>query len=307
MSEEVCAVTTPKLSLGAWAFLFGPFKSDSWSLERVFEFAVDAGYDGVELTGFRPHAHPDDFDTDEKCSKLVSMLEDYELGVSGYGPDLTSVPPADVETEEYLEALRKGLTFCDRCGITTLRVDTVSPPTQMSADDYEKRLNRLVTTWRAAAREAARAGVLMVWEFEPGFWLNKPSEVKRLLEAVGDENFKVLFDTSHAYMGAVVGARQTGERETLAGGVVEYAKMLADWIGHFHLIDSDGTLHDNETSTHAAFGSGFIDFREVLIAMKPFVGDLPWWCVDFCFNADAPVAAKGSVAFLDALMKDILA
>ena len=56
--------------------------------------------------------------------------------------------------------------------------------------------------------------MLLVWEFEPGFWLNKPSEVKNLVEAVDHAHFKLLFDTSHAYMGAVVGARQTGEKET---------------------------------------------------------------------------------------------
>ena len=90
--------------------------------------------------------------------------------------------------------------------------------------------------------------MLLVWEFEPGFWLNKPSEVKSVVEAVDYPGFKLLFDTSHAYMGAVVGARQTGQVETLNGGVAEYARMLARNIGHFHLIDSDGSLHNDETT-----------------------------------------------------------
>jgi len=34
----------------------------------------------------------------------------------------------------------------------------------------------------AAAEEAAQAGVLLVWEYEPGFWLNKPSEVVRAVK-----------------------------------------------------------------------------------------------------------------------------
>jgi sugar phosphate isomerase/epimerase len=146
----------------------------------------------------------------------------------------------------------------------------------------------------------------MMWEFEPGFWLNKPSEVKRLVREVNHENFKLLFDTSHAYMGAVVGARQTGEPELLPGGVSEYARMLSGMIGHLHLIDSDGSLHNQETSTHTAFGQGHIDFDGVLTTLKPVIMELPWWCVDFCFNPLTPVAGKEAVRFVRRLMDEVL-
>ena len=75
-----------------------------------------------------------------------------------------------------------------------------------------------------------------------------------MLYTVPVVRIRVLFDSSHAYMGAVIGARQTGDIETLPGGVTAYAEMLGDTIGHLHLIDSDGSLHDNETSTHTPFG-----------------------------------------------------
>jgi sugar phosphate isomerase/epimerase len=124
---------------------------------------------------------------------------------------------------------------------------------------------------------------------------------------VGHDNFKLLFDFSHAYMGAVVGARQTGEREVLDGGVAEYGRLVGDHIGHVHLIDSDGTLHNNETSTHEAFGAGDIDFEDVLPALRPFIGDLPWWCVDFCFNPRTPTAAGDAVPVVRRLMQETLA
>jgi sugar phosphate isomerase/epimerase len=198
------------------------------------------------------------------------------------------------------------LSFCTRCDIDTVRVDTVSPPAPLPPGEYEARFARLAGTWRAVAEEAAQVGVRIVWEFEPGFWLNKPSEVVRLVESVGHENFKLLFDTSHAYMGAVVGSRQTGDRETLHGGVAEYGRMLGDKIGHLHLIDSDGSLHDNETSAHVAFGKGYIDFVPVLRAIKPVVGRLEWWCADFCFNPHTPTAGREAVPFLRELVKEVL-
>jgi len=45
---------------------------------------------------------------------------------------------------------------------------------------------------------------------------------------VDHPNFLIMFDTCHAYMCGVVGARQHGAREVLAGGVSE-SKILEDF------------------------------------------------------------------------------
>lgn len=299
-------MNAPQISLGSWAFSFGPFASDPWPFEKVIKYAAEVGFDGVELNGFKPHPSPEQYNTAEKCSELKKQIDDLGLGISGYAADFTAVPPARVETQQYLGTLRKCLFFCEQLGIEALRVDTVSPPEELPADAYEKRFNKLIKTWQAAAQEAARSGVLIVWEFEPGFWLNKPGEVKRTVEAVGSDNFKLLFDTSHAYMGAVAGARQTGEKETLAAGVAEYGQFLGDAIGHLHLIDSDGTLHDNETSTHTPFGEGHIDFVAALSPIKSIISKLKWWCADYCFCAETETAAKNAPAFLRNLVKEIV-
>jgi len=298
-------MNTPQIAIGSWAFSFGPFASSPWPFEKVIKYAADAGYDGIELNGFRPHPHHDDYDTPSKCAELKKKIEALGLGISGHAPDLTKVPPAVVETEEYLAMVRKCLFVCEQFGAKTMRVDTVSPPEELPKDEYEKRFARLAKTWRAAAEEAAKTGVLVVWEFEPGFWLNKPSEVKRIVEAVGSDNFKLLFDTSHAYMGAVIGARQSGEKETLSGGVAEYARLLSEAIGHLHLIDSDGTLHDGETSTHTPFGEGHIDFKADLSPIKSVISVMKWWCADYCFCAETETAAKDGVKFLRNLVKEM--
>ena len=299
-------MTQPRISLGSWAFSFGPFEQAPWSFPRVLEFCAEAGYDGVEINGFRPHPHPDDYDTPAKCAALVRRIESHGLGISGYAPAFAEAPPSEVPSEDYLSLFRKCLAFCGDCGISTLRVDTVSPPVSLPPGEHAARFAQLASTWRAAATEADSAGVKLVWEFEPGFWLNKPSEVLSVVEAVDHENFKLLFDTSHAYMGAVVGARQTGDMEPYPGGAAEYARELAPHIGHLHLIDSDGTLHNDETSTHTAFGEGFVDFIEILTAIKPVISQLPWWCVDFCFNPRTPTKGKVAVPFVRGLIQEVL-
>ena len=84
----------PKISLGSWAFSFGPFENHPWPFEKVLRYAAEAGYDGVELNGFRPHPHPDDYDTPQKCAELMKQIEGLGLGISGYAPDFAAVPPA---------------------------------------------------------------------------------------------------------------------------------------------------------------------------------------------------------------------
>jgi sugar phosphate isomerase/epimerase len=143
--------------------------------------------------------------------------------------------------------------------------------------------------------------VRVTWEFEPGFAFNKPSDVLRIVDEVGDDNFGVLFDTCHGYMVAVTGARQPGKKEVLPGGVVELASKLRGKINHVHLIDSDGTLHGGETSTHAPFGKGKIDFDKLLPELAK--NDMDWWTIDLCFWPDAWVVTADSKKAVDKLNK----
>lgn len=296
----------PKFSLGSWAFSFGPFENDPWSFEAFLKYAAEAGYDGVEINGFHPHPHPDVFDTASKCKELQAKIQGYGLGISGYAPDFRETPPAEVTSNAYLKELRKSLEFCTRTGIQTLRIDTISHPAVLNAREYDKMFRQLATTWHDAAMICAQEGVKLVWEFEPGFWLNKPREILNILEAVDHENFQVLFDTSHAYMCAVVGARQSGEQDILLGGVIELATSLKGKIGHFHLIDSDGTLHDDETSTHTPFGQGHIDFVEVIRSMRSEVEPLEWWCFDFCFCPTTEEDAKKAIPFVENVINKVV-
>lgn len=297
---------TPKISLGSWAFSFGPFEADPWSWNRFVDFTAESGYDGVEINAQPPHPHPDQYDTRAKCQELMTRLADKGLGVSGYAVnggfhELQATPPATANPRQFVDVLRPYLQFCTHAGIGALRMDTASPPVELDPATYERRFTNAVQCLRAAAAAAADHGVTLMWEFEPGFWLNKPSEVVRLHDEVDHAHFKLLFDTSHAYMGAVVGARHTGTQEKLAGGTAEYATMIRDRMGHLHLIDSDGELHDDDTSTHIAFGEGLVDFPATLAALGPRLADIHWWCVDFCFNPAGPEGARIAVPFLHKL------
>jgi sugar phosphate isomerase/epimerase len=283
----------PRVSLGSWAFSFGPFESEPWSFDRFAEYTAATGYDGVEINGFRPHPHDADHSAEE-VRRLVDGLAERGLGVSGFAPDLRSTPPAEASESEYLARIASIAAFCGAGSIPTVRVDTITPPNG-PADSHVAAYRRLVTTWRRSAEMLANRGIQLVWEFEPGFWINRPSQVRRLLEDVDHTNFGLLFDTSHAHTIAAHGRRQGPEPELLDGGAAGFAALVAPWVRHLHLIDSDGSLHDEDTSVHLPFGRGEVDFAAVLSGLGENAARLPWWTVDYCFwPATAQDAATGA-------------
>lgn len=291
-----------KISLGSWGFCFGPYTSHPVPFDKTVKRLSEAGYDGVEVCGFAPHITLDGYPTPESRREVVKLLEDHGLGVSGYAADFGGIPPgADGSQHKYLDLFRRNVGLCVDIGSPSIRVDSVAGPGSIPEHDYQAAFDRLAGVWHEAAGIAQDAGIRLVWEFEPGFVFNKPSEVVALHEKVGHPNFKILFDTSHAYMCSVVGARQHGAKETLPGGVSEFLAKLEGRIGHIHLIDSDGTLHGEETSTHRPFGEGFIDFRSLAPQLLAVPG-IQWWCIDLCFWPGAWEQVESSHAFVAGLL-----
>jgi sugar phosphate isomerase/epimerase len=276
-----------KISLGTWAFSFGPFADDPVPFAKVAARLSEAGYDGVEVCGFPPHITLDSYPTSESRRELARFLQDHKLGISGYVGDFSTInPTVEGNRERYLDLFRRNVELCADIGSPTIRVDTVAAPGSVRNRDYQATFDRLADIWREAAGIAAEAGVRMAWEFEPGFLFNKPSEILSMHQQVGHPNFFILFDTTHAYMCSVVGARQHGAREVLMGGVAELLTRLHGRIGHIHLIDSDGTLYGEETSTHCPFGEGLIDFPALVPSLLAIPG-IEWWCIDLSFLANA--------------------
>ena len=58
-------------------------------------------------------------------------------------------------------------------------------------------------------------------------------------------------------------------------------------VNHIHLIDSDGTLHGDETSTHAPFGDGILDYDTLIPELLQSGVPHDWWTIDLCFWPDA--------------------
>jgi sugar phosphate isomerase/epimerase len=291
-----------RISIGSWAYSIGPYQANPVPFDEVIDRVAALGFDGIELGGFPPHPNPEALPTREERQALSEKVRAKGLEWSGLAADLWSHRLIDTDDcGPYVDAFRKNLDFCADLGIRTIRVDTIQPPTVFDAVDEETARRRVVSAWQQCARRAADRGIHVVWEFEPGFAFNKPSDIVRILEEVDEPNFKALFDTCHAHMVAAVGARQPGRKETLPGGALELARKLRGKIGHVHIIDSDSTLHDDETSTHAPFGDGVIDFMTLLPELDHDIPANGWWTIDLCFWPDAWVVTEKCKRAIDDL------
>jgi sugar phosphate isomerase/epimerase len=294
-----------KISVGAWAYIWGGYADDPIPLPEVVVGLQEMGFDGIEMGAFAPHLSLEDAKDRKKRLEVKKLLDDHGLGVSALAAEFGEVPPPTANPADYIDVLMLHLDICHDLGTNKLRTDTIVPPTEIPGGmDYETCFWRVAQVWRRAAEVSANEDVLFCWEFEPGFLFNKPSEVVRMVYAVDHPNFKVLFDSCHAHMCAVVGARQMGEKETLPGGVVQFAHMLTGKIGHVHFIDSDETLHDDDTSTHAPFGQGVLDFPSIIKAIEDAGYTDDWWPMDLCFWPQALEATAPAKEYMDKMVAE---
>lgn len=288
-----------KVSIGSWAYIFGEYAKNPIPLRELCEGLNKLGFDGISLGGFKPHAHPDDWGTPEKLAELKSILEDNKLEVADFAADMWSVN-AISQRDEYVAIFKKNVDFCDKMGIKIIRVDTDAPPVLPENMTYQQIKDYYVELFKECALIAGEKDQLVVWEFEPGFIINEPKNVAEVAIAVNEPNFKILFDTCHAHMGAVEGANHIEEGCILEGGITEYCELLKDMIGLVHVIDSDGTLNAQNTSTHAPFGIGKINFDEVIPALLDKANyKADWWAIDLCEWGDAWEVTAQCKEFVD--------
>jgi sugar phosphate isomerase/epimerase len=292
-----------RISIGTWAYTIGPYQNDPVPFEEVCSKLKELKFDGLELGAFNFHekAHPNYYNCPTKDSRqaVLETMKKHGLEFSGIAADLWNYPGHEIHLADagdggaaYLAEFRKLLEFTVDLGIKVFRVDTVQDPNILigkSQVDIDIARNKVIKIWKEAAKIAQGVGLDLSWEFEPGFVFNRPSDIIRIINEIDEPNFGAMFDTCHAYTVGVVGAKQTGgPQETVDGGVLGFAKRLRGRINHIQLIDSDGSLHDDHTSTHNPFFTGKVDFGPVLEELNAHSGvKHDWWTIDLCFWPDA--------------------
>ena len=297
-------------SIGSWAYIFNQ-EVPTNDFHQVLHKLQDLGYDGVELGSFGVHPTPVSHPTRASRIKLKKEIADHGLALSGIAIDLWSFkkPGPSILDENpvpYMSAFLGYAAFAADLDVKTIRVDSVESPDFFATSGMDPKLGleRVINVWDKCSKIAADYGMNVCWEFEPGFVFNKPSDVLAIVDGVrakGNQNFGVLYDTCHAHMVAAIGANHQGEKELLKGGAIELLEKLSGKITHLHLIDSDGSLNEHNTSTHNPFGTGHLDFDKLIPAIQKAAIPNAWWVVDLCFWPKAWEVTADSKKFLDKL------
>ncbi|MSQ96717.1 MAG: sugar phosphate isomerase/epimerase [Gemmataceae bacterium] len=278
-----------KYSIGSWAFLFNQDQPTN-DFHTLVHKLGHLGYQGIELFGFDPHPNPDSHDTKEKRQKLRKMVVDHRLDFSALVANLWSHKLWSVEDQRpFVADFEKNAFFAEDLGIKTIRVDTVEPVAQAAQVEPKQLFDRCVKAFDACSKIAAQHGVTIAWEFEPGFAINKPTEIVALIDAVralGNPNFGALFDTCNAH---------------LCGGALDLLQQLKGKITHLHLGDSDGTLNEHGGGRHVPFGVGALNFDQLIPELLTCGVPNDWWCVDLCFWPDAWAVTADNKRYLDKL------
>lgn len=297
--------TTPKVYMGSWCFTFG-FDRPA-SLEQVVKVLSTFGFDGISIgAGFADHAPVERFPDKSSRAGLVELVHSHDLEIAGYAPDPYCMPWAtgdEAVLAEYTHYFDDSLSLASDIGAPVMRVDPGSFGPLPRDADYGRIWDRVVTTFTRQAKQAADAGVLLVWEPETGQVFVKPSEIVQLLTDIGSENFKISYDFGHGQAIAVMAHNQVQPLEQLEGGQLEFIEMLRGHIGDVGINDNDNNTWSNLFGSHLGLGRGVLDFEAIIPAIIDTGFRGPWWGLD--------VIPMGPIVWTDAwnglpIVRDLL-
>jgi hydroxypyruvate isomerase len=234
------------ISIMMWTYdQFGPMPA---RLERIHAMGIEA----VELV--RTVTARNNEEVAAKCHELGLKVHNIDAGTSLWGAKDALVNPA--ERENVMAKLRLAVANARLYGTDTLLALSGTEVPGLSREEMRR---SLVEGLKAMMEVVEGEGLQMILEplnrFDhKGFYLTKMDEAFAIVEEVGSDRLKILFDVYHV------------QREE--GNVIEKIRANIDRIGHFHIADVPGRHQP---------GTGELNYDNILAAIaetdyRGFVG-----------------------------------
>lgn len=265
-------------------------------LVSALKAIADLGYTGVEILCDRPHWFPGEV-SDQAIDDALRTLSDLGLAVSNLNANTangyyTPAPPENVfepalsnpdpelrrwRQEYTIEALRIGA----RLGARAVSVTSGHPRPGILP---RQSLNYLVESLKPICEAAARYGVKLGMEYEPGLLVERAAELAEVIERVGSPELGANLDIGHSYLD---GESPEAAVALLAGRIWNVHVEDIRNRKHFHLVPGDGDL---------PFGRYFDALRKA--------GYDGFLTVELYSFPDQPVeAGRRSLQYLSALLR----
>jgi len=207
---------------------------EGWSIEEVFRYAAELGYEGVEIAPFTLADSVMEI-APERRREIRRAAE--EAGVEIVGLHWLLVSPKGLyinhpddairlKTRDYMIAL---IEFCGDLGGKVMIVGSPKQRSVLEGETYRATWERTLDVFGDCLPVAERRGVTLCLEPLDGAQTNfitDTAEALRMVEEIAHPNFRTMVDVRSASF---------GEREEVA----EVIRRVKEHLGHFHANDAN--------------------------------------------------------------------
>ncbi len=235
-----------KLSLSSFVFL-------NYPLDQAILRIADAGYDGVDIWGGRPHAYRTDL-TSAQVRELAKRVTDLGLSIPSFIPAQfrypTSLCSASPKVrDDSVSYIKEGLQTAAELGAPVV---SVCPGHSVFGQAREDAAGRLAESLGEICETARSLNLRVALEpadkYETDL-VNTCQQAIELIEQVGAPNLGVVLDNGHSHV--------VGEEAH------EAIPALGEKLFHVHVDDNNG-LRDQ----HLIPGEGTFNFTPFLSALR---------------------------------------
>jgi len=257
-------------------------------LEDAITILAELGYKSVAITLDQHALNPFDPSIARQCEHVRSMLDRLKLGCvietgarflldprRKHQPTLLSDAPED--RERLSDFLLRAIDIAQLLGADAVSFWSGAPDSAASDGAYWV---RVVGACRMLGDEAAKCGVRLAFEPEPGMFIDTMDKFEELHRRVDRPNFGLTLDVGHLHC--------MGETPIEA-----HIERWKDWLWNVHIEDMRHGVHE-----HLMFGDGEMDFAPILQALKE-IGYAGGVHVELSRHShDAVNTARQALAFL---------
>lgn len=227
----------------------------SQTIENAITMVAANGYKCIELSLHRNHIHPLDY-TEEQIDRIKNALADNHvqpvclatgaqdlLSDDPYEPSL--IAPEKEGRVQRIELIKASINIARKIGISIVNIASGFLREEVEQDDA---YNYLVEGIKECLEYAADDIILAI-EPEPGMYIQTSSDAKKLVEDIGNSNFRINLDIGHV--------------ECCETDIYESIKNVIDLTAHIHIEDIKNKIHFHEIP-----GEGNLDFYKILELLK---------------------------------------
>jgi D-psicose/D-tagatose/L-ribulose 3-epimerase len=260
-----------------------------WPIEKVFEYAAQLGYDGVEIAPFTLADSVTEIPP-KKRKAIRRAAEENGIEVVGLHwllakPEGLYINHPDeiirIQTQEYIEAL---VHFCADIGGRILVHGSPHQRTVQEGWDFEEAWVFAKETFKVCLKTARERNVLYCIEPLSHTWtnfINTVTEATQLVKEIRHPNFKMVFDCRSASV----------EEKSIPEALLR--ALESGYLRHIHVNDANGS----------GPGFGETDFVPIL-KMLTKNGYKGYISVEvFDFSPDPQTVASRSIGYLEGILE----